>query len=182
MAAASLCTYSLPDLAFLRPDSTLRLRVSLSRISLSRGKKSALSFRARVQREEFVVEERERESVSEASSVELNGNGNGNGSVYGHNGAVEKYTNGSVGVIESENGAINGSLVKYVNGNGSASRIAEEVVESEAEEVGRKKTIEEIGQEEAWFKQSEQEKLEVQKLVLWISPPLVVLIYWLFLF
>ncbi|PSS21529.1 UbiB domain protein [Actinidia chinensis var. chinensis] len=157
MAAASLSTYFLPDLAFLRPDSTRRLRVSLSRISLSRGKKSALSFRARVQREEFVVEERERESVSEASSVELNGNGNG--SVYGHNGAVERYTNGSVGVIESENGAINGSLVKYVNGNGSASRIAEEVVESEA--AGRKKTIEEIGQEEAWFKSSGQKKLEV---------------------
>ncbi|GFY94167.1 ABC2 homolog 13 [Actinidia rufa] len=116
MAVASLSTYSLPDFAFRRPDSTRRLRVSLSRISLSRGKKSALSFRARVQREEFVVEERERESVSEASSVELNGNGNG--SVYGHNGAVERYTNGSVGVIESENGAINGSLVKYVNGNG----------------------------------------------------------------
>ncbi|PSS36723.1 Protein kinase-like domain protein [Actinidia chinensis var. chinensis] len=157
MAATTLCTCTLPDLTFLRPDSTRRLRICLSRISLSRRKKSALSFRARVQREEVVVEERERESVSEGSSVELNGNG----SIHGYNGTVERYTNGSVGVVESENGAINGSMVKYMNENGSASRIAEEVVESEAEEVGRKKTIEEIGQEEAWFKRSGQEKVEV---------------------
>ncbi|KAL6993097.1 Protein ACTIVITY OF BC1 COMPLEX KINASE 8, chloroplastic [Sarracenia purpurea var. burkii] len=159
MAAASYSTYTLLEPAFLRPVSTRTLRVSLSRISLPRRSKSTPLFRARAQREEVVVEGREIESVSEVNSVELNGNGNGSSYVY--NGTIEKYSNGGIGVIESGNGASNGSLAEYVNGNGAAVRIPVAVVESKSEEVGRKKTVEEIGQEEAWFKRSGQEQIEV---------------------
>ncbi|XP_058179494.1 protein ACTIVITY OF BC1 COMPLEX KINASE 8, chloroplastic isoform X1 [Rhododendron vialii] len=152
MASTSISTCTLPEPStFLRPHYTRKLlRVSLSRIPLSKRSKSTLLFRARVQREEFVVEERE----SEVNGINLNGNGNGSGSSYGYNGGV--------GVIESGNGAVNGRLVKYVNGNGAAApRIDEKVLESKEEEVRGKKTIEEIGQEEAWFKSKGKEQVEV---------------------
>ncbi|XP_052190132.1 protein ACTIVITY OF BC1 COMPLEX KINASE 8, chloroplastic isoform X1 [Diospyros lotus] len=145
MAAASLSARSSPELLFLRPDSARKFRVSLSRIALSRRTRPRLLLRARVQGEEAVVEE-----------IELNGNG----SVYGRNGMA----NGGIGVVESQNGASNGSLVKYVNGNGAAAGIAEVVVESEttaAAAAGKKRTIEEIGQEEAWFKRVGKEQIEV---------------------
>lgn len=105
------------------------------------------------------VEDGESAVASSLNGVEFNGNVNG--TVYGYTGVVEGYSNGGVSVIESENGASNGSLAKYVNGNGAATRIAEAVVESESEKVGRKKTIEEIGQEEAWFKRSGQVEVSV---------------------
>lgn len=156
MASTSLSTYTIPEpSSFLRPHSTRKLlRVSLSRIPLSKRSNSTLLFRARVQREEFVVEEKE----TEVNGIKLNANGNGSGSSYG-------YNNGGVGVIENGNGAVNGRLVKYVNGNGAAvPRIEETVVETKAEEeVGGKKTIEEIGQEEAWFKRNEKEQVEVHQ-------------------
>ncbi|KAF7136361.1 hypothetical protein RHSIM_Rhsim08G0007800 [Rhododendron simsii] len=151
MASTSISTCTLPEpTTFLRPHYTRKLlRVSLSRIPLSKRSKSTLLFRARVQREEFIVEERE----SEVNGINLNGNGNGSGSSYGYNGGV--------GVIESGNGAVNGRLVKYVNGNGAAApRIDEKVLESKEEEVRGKKTIEEIGQEEAWFKRKGKEQVE----------------------
>lgn len=103
-----------------------------------------------------MVEER----VIEVNGIKLNDNGNGSGS---ESGSGYGGYNGGVGVIEgSNNGAVNGSLVKYVNGNGALPRVDETVVESkEEEEVGEKKTIEEIGQEEAWFKRSGEEQVEV---------------------
>ncbi|XP_076942977.1 protein ACTIVITY OF BC1 COMPLEX KINASE 8, chloroplastic-like [Bidens hawaiensis] len=54
------------------------------------------------------------------------------------------------------NGVENGSLIKYVNGNGM--RIGGNVVEKNK---NKKKTIEEIGQEEAWFKRGGKGKVEV---------------------
>ncbi|CAL5323918.1 unnamed protein product [Camellia sinensis] len=164
MSATSLSTYTLPELAFLRSDSTRRLKVSLSRLPLSKRNRSNLVFRTRIraiQRDEVVFEVEDGESavVSSLNGVEFNGNVNGTG--YSYTGVVEGYSNGGTSVIESENGASNGSLAKYVNGNGAATRIAEAVVESESEQVGRKKTIEEIGQEEAWFKRSGQVEVSV---------------------
>ena len=49
------------------------------------------------------------------------------------------------------------SKVKYVNDNGNGNGVAAEVVEDSAEaskrmEDGRKKRLEEIGKEDAWFK------------------------------
>lgn len=92
-------------------------------------------------------------------------NGNGNGSVRSgelkyrsgeSSGNVELYVNGN------GNGSAvgNGSLVKYVNGNGaSKAAVVNEVPQMKSE--GRKRTIEEIGQEEAWFKKDGKDKLEV---------------------
>ncbi|KAA8530920.1 hypothetical protein F0562_005621 [Nyssa sinensis] len=167
MATASASLSTLPELTFLRLDTTRKLRFPLSRLSLSginSHHKSNVSLRPRiraVQKEEFEVEERETEFISEVNGIELNGNGNGNGKINGYNGSAKKYSNGAVGVIESENGASNGSLVNYVKGNGVALGIAEGVLESKSEETVRKKTIEEIGQEEAWFKRSGQGQVQV---------------------
>ncbi|XP_071735457.1 protein ACTIVITY OF BC1 COMPLEX KINASE 8, chloroplastic [Rutidosis leptorrhynchoides] len=62
----------------------------------------------------------------------------------GGNGSYNKYVNG--------NG--NGSLAKYVNGNGNGSG-------SQNGYKNKKKTIEEIGQEDAWFKNKGKGKVEV---------------------
>ncbi|RWR84048.1 UbiB domain-containing protein [Cinnamomum micranthum f. kanehirae] len=91
---------------------------------------------------------REEES---SSNVMDDYNWNGNGSGFGYSGSVEA-SNGSLKGFLNGNGASNGSLVKYVNGNGAAKM---------PEEVKRKKTVEEIGQEDAWFKQGGKEKIEV---------------------
>ncbi|KAL0381577.1 UNVERIFIED_CONTAM: protein ACTIVITY OF BC1 COMPLEX kinase, chloroplastic [Sesamum angustifolium] len=152
--AASSTTPTLPELIFRSPHSPAkRLKLSLYRPhNLERRSNiRILGTRIRaVQREESstLLDERDRELVTK-----LNGSVNGNGS-------VANYTNGSVKV---ESG--NGSLVKYVNGNGNAngsvaSRSELEVVEVK-EVISQKKSIEEIGQEEAWFKKKGQDQVEV---------------------
>lgn len=154
MASASL---PLPKFTFLPPETTPKLRLSLSRFSLSRFSLSrrittGASLRGRVravQGDGVVVEDRESELLSGGNgAANLNGNGG-----YGYNGSVEGYTNG----------ASNGILPKYVNGNGAAAvTVVEEVYEVKTEVDGvEKKTIEEIGQEEAWFKRSGQGQIEV---------------------
>ena len=170
----------IPELTFLSPQSTPRRsfslsRNSLSRLSLSRNRSCNFRLRTRiraVKEDGVVVEERDSKLIKEVNGVGLSGNGtastsgDGNGNGYAYNGSVEKYFNGGVSVLESGNGAgpTNGSLVEYVNGNGVAAvEVVTEVRESEAEvaEEGRKKRIEEIGKEDAWFKQSGEQKVEV---------------------
>lgn len=153
--SATLSTATLPELKFLCSNSASRsFRVPLSRFSSRR--RSLIRIKAVNREESAVVEERDAELVRKV-------NGSVNGSVKkidDLNGAllVEKYTNGSVGVSESENE----SLMKYVNGNGNgvAAKSRDEVVEVKAEEVVEKKekkqSVEEIGQEEAWFKKNDQ--------------------------
>lgn len=154
--SATLSTATLPELKFLSPISTsrsFRFRIpQRSRIKAAAGKRE----------EKVVLEERDAELLRK-----VNGSVNGNGSVKRSvdlNGAllVDKYSNGSVGVIESENE----SLMKYVNGNGNgvAGKSAEKVVEVKADEVvekRNKKSIDEIGQEEAWFKKNKEVKVSV---------------------
>ena len=71
-----------------------------------------------------VIEKREREILKEL-------NGNGNGRV---NGSVERYVNGGlVGAKEGESSS-NESLVKYVNGNGSAAVVTTEILVEEKKE------------------------------------------------
>ncbi|CAM8985789.1 unnamed protein product [Rhodiola kirilowii] len=75
------------------------------------------------------------------------------------NGGVKKgYVNGSV--VDG-----NGSLVKYGNGNGAAvGTVVREVAAAElekGEKKKKKKSIEEIGQEDAWFKKDKKVKPEV---------------------
>lgn len=148
--SATLSTATLPELKFLSPISTsrsFRFRIpQRSRIKAAAGKRE----------EKVVLEERDAELLRKVNgsvrrSVDLNGAL-----------LVDKYSNGSVGVIESENE----SLMKYVNGNGNgvAGKSAEKVVEVKAEEVvekRNKKSIDEIGQEEAWFKKNKEVKVSV---------------------
>ncbi|KAL6277011.1 hypothetical protein ACE6H2_020612 [Prunus campanulata] len=158
------CSVPIPELTFLSHQTTPKRRLSVSRISLSKISLSGyprygIRSRIRAIKEDgLVVEEREAEFIKKVNGVELSGNGAGvstSGSSYGSNGSVKKYSNGSV------NGASNGSLVKFVNGNGVAAEVVEEVEVLESKEEGRKKNIEEIGKEDAWFKRTGQPKVEV---------------------
>ncbi|GMY11266.1 protein ACTIVITY OF BC1 COMPLEX KINASE 8, chloroplastic [Fagus crenata] len=158
MATTSLL---LPELVFLSPQTTHKHRLSLSKPSLSINRRYGLSLRTRIRaaakEEGVVVEERERKLIKE-----LNGNGAA-GARYSVS-EERRYLNGGVGVAEKE--SENGRLVKYVNGNGAAATVAAEVVVEEAQnsaakEDGRKRRVEEIGKEDAWFKQSGQEQIEV---------------------
>ncbi|XP_062007087.1 protein ACTIVITY OF BC1 COMPLEX KINASE 8, chloroplastic [Rosa rugosa] len=151
------CSLPLPELTFLSPRTTSKRRLSLSGVPLSkfpisRYQRCGLRSRIRAAKEEgvVVVEEREAELIKKVNGV--------SGSGYSSNGAANKYSNGSVRVVESENG----SLVKYVNGNGAAeATVVEEVEVLKSKEEGRQRKIEEIGKEDAWFKQSGLPKVEV---------------------
>ncbi|WOL15496.1 hypothetical protein Cni_G24277 [Canna indica] len=85
------------------------------------------------------------------------GNGNGRGGGFEYKQVVNGSTNGSIDVIVNGNGASNGSLVKYSDGNGTEAAGADDG----SEEVKRKKRVEEIGKEDAWFKKSEQSQPQV---------------------
>ncbi|KAJ7945340.1 Protein kinase [Quillaja saponaria] len=169
MAASSL---PFSELHFLYPQITPKRRISLSRFcsskqAISRTSRYSVTLRIRskaVKEEGVVIEDRESELVAGVNGREWNGNGaagTSSGSSYGQNGSVERYVNGGAGVVESENGANNGSLLKYVNGNGVAAEVLEDVEVSDLKEDGRKKRIEDIGKEEAWFKQTGKEEIEV---------------------
>ncbi|CAN0912061.1 Protein ACTIVITY OF BC1 COMPLEX KINASE 8, chloroplastic [Linum grandiflorum] len=168
-AASSTCSsassLSIPDVKLFLSPTVENRSVRLSRRSFGVNSFSRRSIqlsyrcirlqnRARaVKGETTVIEERESQLLRE-----LNGNGaaSSNGSKYGVNGSS---SNGRLGVVGSEmDGGNNGSLTKYVNGNGSAS--ADEKA-AEAAEDGRKKRIEEVGKEDAWFKGASNGKVEV---------------------
>ncbi|KAJ8628606.1 hypothetical protein MRB53_021929 [Persea americana] len=140
MAAPLAASTQLP---FLRP------RTPLLRFQFQN--RSCRCFRAGSSRIS-AAQVREEES---SSNVMDDYNWNGNGSGFGYNESVEA-SNGSLKGVFNGNGASNGSLVKYVNGNGAAAAAGKM-----PEEVKRKKTVEEIGQEDAWFKRGGKEKIEV---------------------
>lgn len=77
---------------------------------------------------------------------------NGNGGGFGYE-DVSASTNGSLDAYLEGNGAGNGSLVKYVGGNETVGEVVDEV----SAERKRKKRVEDIGKEEAWFKKDGQE-------------------------
>lgn len=110
-----------------------------------------------IQKEDIAVEEREDLLINGVNGFGLNGNGGiSSDDNYSYNGSLS-----TVGVEVNENGVSNGTLGKYVNGNGNAARIMEEVEVPESVEDGRKIRMEEIGQEEAWFKRDNQNEIEV---------------------
>lgn len=162
--ATSLATSTslLPEVSFIRPR---RLRISLSRFQYLNSKSSKSGFRIRLEATRgesiAVVEEEERENLNGAY---LNGNGS---SGYGYNG-LSKNSNGSANVTINGNGVSNGSLVKYVNGNGFGKKVVENESESKSEE-GRKHKLEDIEQEEAWFKRGGRDKLKVENHMLFRS-------------
>lgn len=157
------------ELTFLPPQTTpkrclpITRRNSLSKFSLSRSSwyNIALRTRIRAAREEggVVVEDKKSELIKGLNGSVLNGNGAAAASTsesdFGY------YENGSVSEVESVKGESNGGLLKYVNGNGVASEVVEEVQVSGSKEEGRKRRIEEIGKEEAWFRQSGGQEVEV---------------------
>lgn len=135
----------LSQLHFLSPQITLRNRFSFSTRSISRFSTSNVTLRStriRASKEESAIAER-------VNDVEWSGNGVA--SRAGSNGAAGGYVNG----------AVNGSSVKYGNGNGVASTVVVDVEASKVNEDGRKRRLEEIGKEDAWFKQTEEQKVEV---------------------
>ncbi|KAG7987390.1 hypothetical protein I3843_03G131500 [Carya illinoinensis] len=150
---------TLPELFLLSPQKTPTHRLFLSKTSLSRGLRRSLDVRTRIRavsKEGALVEDRERQLIKELNK------GNGAASAvtgdsrYGV--SVESSSNGSVGVSAPGNG----SLVKYVNRNGvTAGELVEEVEDPASKEEGRKRRIEEIGKEDAWFKRIGKESIEV---------------------
>lgn len=158
--ASSSSYLPLPDLTLISLQITGKHRLSLSRTSLSRKcprYNHVHRIRIRAVKEDSVVVEDKRRSeaelIREVNDLELNGNG-----------AVKRSSSGSNsnGSISSVNGYTNGSLMKYVNGNGAAAvEVATEVEKQELEKLGkedeRKKNVEEIGKEDAWFKKSGQQ-------------------------
>ncbi|XP_023543831.1 protein ACTIVITY OF BC1 COMPLEX KINASE 8, chloroplastic-like isoform X1 [Cucurbita pepo subsp. pepo] len=155
----------LPELVFISPKRLLSSSSpssSLNRIPFSRSCRLSVLLRTKVRavRENGVVAEGRENQLSK----EVNGYGLGsNGAAYSANGSYRDngWVNGGVTVVESESGGSNGTLVKYVNGNGVAATVVGEIQASKSMEEGRKKRIEEIGKEEAWFKRSDQQQVEV---------------------
>jgi len=149
------------QLKFLAPQIATKRRRSLSRFHPRSHvpRTSRRNAAIRTVKEEGAV-------IDRVNDVKWSGNGVA-ASGRGDNGGVNGYVNGVSGVRESENA--NGSLVKYVNGNGNG--VATEVVvedfmeSSKRREDGRKRRLEEIGKEDAWFKkQSAEAPVEV-----WLS-------------
>lgn len=140
-----MASLSVPDFAFLF--STHRRQVGLFNHQLTasgRFRKNGVvsNIRIRAVREESVViEEREKEVLKQ-----VNGS-NGYGV--------------SVNVVDSYGNGNGSSLAKYVNGNGSGNGVVSEVVVETTEEDARKRNVEEIGKEEAWFKRAGQQQVEV---------------------
>ncbi|KAJ0242080.1 Protein ACTIVITY OF BC1 COMPLEX KINASE 8 [Hirschfeldia incana] len=136
MAASSPSSLLLPNINFHSRSVSIP-GIFLPRNRLRYGHN--LPLRIRASRDDNVaVEDRE-------NAVMINGNGsvrlNGNGA------AARKSINGELNGNGRLNG--NGSLVKYVNG-------------SVTEEEVRQKRVEDIGQEDAWFKKTQQKQQQVE--------------------
>lgn len=162
--SAALSTSNLPEITFLTLSSSRRLSCLLHRRLNFEGGRSKLTSRSRViasekRGEETVLVEKESEYFSTVNGS-LNGNSGGK---YGANSSGRnEYTNGSIGAVgsESKSEEVNGSIVKYLDGNGSGKVGVEVKVEEEAVKK-ETKSVEEIGQEEAWFKRSGEPEVSV---------------------
>ncbi|GFP97536.1 uncharacterized protein sll1770 [Phtheirospermum japonicum] len=150
---------SLPELIVLSPQNPTKKRkfsISKSYNLEPRSSIKILGTRIRaVQREESVVLDEKDRELEKKLNASVNGHSNGKSSY--SNGSVGSYTNGSV-----KAGSDNSNLVKYVNGSGSvAGERGVEIVKVD-EVISKKKTIEEIGQEDAWFKREGQDQDQVE--------------------
>ncbi|XP_077213077.1 ABC2 homolog 13 [Tasmannia lanceolata] len=154
--AASLAASSplLPELSFLSPKTGQKIRIPLIKFQFQNRKYRSISnFGSKaVPDEQIAIVEVKGEEKESSNSYNWNGNESG----YEYNGS-KGSSNGSVREVLSGNGLSNGSLAKYINGNGAATK---EVSEAESE-VKRKKKVEEIGQEDAWFKRNKTKGIEV---------------------
>ncbi|CAL9169597.1 unnamed protein product [Musa hybrid cultivar] len=147
----------LQDLLFLRPTAG-RLHPLPGYCRLQSRRLRRLSSRVVVQ-----SGSNERISVTEVSRdldrYVGNGNGNGGGSGYGFREVVNGSANRKIEVILNGNEASNGSAsLVYTDGNGAVAKEVDEVFE----EAKRKKRVEDIGKEDAWFKKGgEQPQVSV---------------------
>ncbi|KAG8383466.1 hypothetical protein BUALT_Bualt04G0016100 [Buddleja alternifolia] len=152
--SASFSNPTLPELIFLSPHNPTK-RLKLYRPINLNPRTHVRNFGNRiraVQREESaVLDEKDRELGNKLNGS-VNGNVN-NGNYSYSNGVIENSRNGAV-KIESDNG----NLLQYVNGNANAN-VAKMVKVEEV--ISNKKSVEEIGQEDAWFKQSAGDQVEV---------------------
>ncbi|CAL9166525.1 unnamed protein product [Musa hybrid cultivar] len=147
----------LQDLLFLRP--------TVGRLPPLPGYRRLQSRRLRRLSSRVVVQSgsNERISVTEVSRdldrYVGNGNGNGGGGGYGSREVVNGSANGKIEVILNGNEASNGSAsLVYTDGNGAVAKEVDEVFE----EAKRKKRVEDIGKEDAWFKKGgEQPQVSV---------------------
>lgn len=137
---------------FVSPsNSGRRLRILVHRkinfdFKRSSVRRSGRILAARKEEGTAVVNEKEDEYLNK-----LNGSLNGSYRLNGY-------------VAESGSESLNGSFEKYVNGNGNGTLQGSvgDLVELKADkESKKKKSIEEIGQEEAWFKRSAGDQVEV---------------------
>jgi len=152
-SSSSSSSLLLPNINFnSRQSPTITRSVSIAGIFLPRNRLSYnhnLRIRTRLIRaskdDNVAVEDRD-------NAVKINGDYNGSARLNG-NGSARKSVNGDFNGSARLNG--NGSLVKYVNG--SVTVETEEVTKKRKEEV-RKKRLEDIGQEDAWFKNNTQQK------------------------
>lgn len=158
--------HSFSELAHVCPSTTRKIRLSLYKLSLSQKSRTNRFFRTEVRaiKEDTISrEERVAPRINGVSNIELDGNGSAaritSGGCYDENESIENYLNSTA---VSENDLGNGSLVKYANGNGLAVEVVEEVPEPKMEEVlKKKKKVEDIGQEEPWFKRGGRDQVEV---------------------
>ncbi|XP_020571328.1 uncharacterized protein LOC110018375 [Phalaenopsis equestris] len=122
--------------------------------SFRRRSSSRVSLRS-VREQRLAVTEAPREEEKELELVH-DYSWNGNGSVPGLE-VAERSANGNLDAYLNGNGAGNGSLVKYVGGTETA--VGE--VDSVTAEKRRKKRVEEIGKEDAWFKKPQENQVSV---------------------
>ncbi|KAL3637421.1 Protein ACTIVITY OF BC1 COMPLEX KINASE 8, chloroplastic [Castilleja foliolosa] len=156
--STSCIAISLPELIVFSPQNPTKKRklyLSKSRNLEPRSSIKILGTRIRaIQREESVVLDEKDRELENKLNASVNGNSNGKSSY--SNGSVGSYTNGSVIV-----GSGDSNLVKYVNGSESvAGKLGVGIVKVD-EVISKMKTIEEIGQEDAWFKGKGQDEVEV---------------------
>eukprot|EP00262_Sarcandra_glabra_P006512 TRINITY_DN18842_c0_g1_i1.p1 TRINITY_DN18842_c0_g1~~TRINITY_DN18842_c0_g1_i1.p1 ORF type:complete len:766 (+),score=158.27 TRINITY_DN18842_c0_g1_i1:124-2421(+) len=164
VASLSPSSSPLPDLHFFQRETCRNLRFPVVKLQFQQYQRSRSIFRTcckSLPDERISVAEIDREGNDSLKGESNSYNWNGNGSSLGYNESVER-SNGSFKVNLNGKGGSNGSLVKYVNGNGAA-ETGTLSDDSWTDELrgSKKKTIEEIGQEEAWFKHGGREKLEV---------------------
>ncbi|CAH9133618.1 unnamed protein product [Cuscuta epithymum] len=143
--STALSVAALPKLIFLAPNpGSTGVRLRLAKLHAHAKRNTVLQpGTSALRREETVVlEDSDREFTRKV-------NGIANGGLNGYTALADKYPNGR---LRTENQ----SLVKYVN------EIREEALEVNATQVfEKKKTVEEIGQEEAWFRRKGMDQAQV---------------------
>ncbi|KAG6482081.1 hypothetical protein ZIOFF_058708 [Zingiber officinale] len=142
----------LPEILFLRPEVASRLP-PLPPVRYHPFRK--LSFRCPIFRFAARSASEDRVAVADIPS-DLDrylGNGNGHGGGLEYAEVVDGRQNSGVEVILNGNGSSNGSLVSYGTGNGAT----DAEVDGGSQETKRKKRVEEIGKEDAWFKKGEEQ-------------------------